>query len=46
MLLLDHSSCYDMTGYLSNITLLSCYPLTPGMVYLTLVIITITGMMT
>ena len=36
----------DMIGHLSNIILLSCYHLTPGMIYLTLIIITITGMMT
>ena len=36
----------DMTGCLSNINLLSCYHLTPSMIHLTLMIITITGMMT
>ena len=36
----------DMIGHLPNIILLSCYHLTPGMIFLTLVIITITGMIT
>jgi len=46
MLLLDNSPCYDMTYHLPNMTIMSCFQLTSGMIYLTLIIITITGMMT
>jgi len=47
MLLLDIiSPCYDMTCHLPNLTLLSCYLSTLGKIYLTLIIITVTGMLT
>jgi len=39
-------SYHDVSCYLPDVTLLSCYHLTSGMTYLTLIIITITGMMT
>ena len=42
----DYYQPLDMTCYLPIIILLSCYHLTPDMIYLTLMIITITGMMT
>jgi len=31
----DYYQSFDMFGYLLNITILSCYHLTPSMIYLT-----------